>query len=102
VPLTLLRLEPAHAFVVLELGMSAPGQLRTLSAIAEPDDAVNTNVGPAHLEFFASVDAIAAAKAEVLASLRPGGLAVLNGVDATRARQVRAPPARTVPSELSR
>jgi UDP-N-acetylmuramoyl-tripeptide--D-alanyl-D-alanine ligase len=87
VPLTLLRLEPAHAFVVLELGMSAPGELRTLSAIAEPDVAVITNVGPAHLEFFASVDAIAAAKAEVLASLRPGGLAVLNGDDA-RLRRV--------------
>ena len=82
VPLTLLRLDPAHAFVVLELGMSAPGELRTLSGIAEPDVAVITNVGPAHLEFFASVDAIAAAKAEVFEGLRPGGLAVLNGDDA--------------------
>ncbi len=86
-PLTLLRREAGHAFVVLELGMSAPGELRSLSGIAEPDVAVITNVGPAHLEFFASVDAIAAAKAEVLEGLRPGGLAVLNGNDA-RLRRV--------------
>ena len=86
-PLTLLRLEAEHAFAVLELGMSAPGELRVLSGIAEPDVAVITNVGPAHLEFFASVDAIAAAKAEVLEGLRPGGLAVLNGDDA-RLRRV--------------
>jgi len=80
-PLTLFRLELEHAFAVLELGMSAPGELRALSAIAEPDVAVITNVGPAHLEFFPSVDAIALAKAEVLEGLRPRGLAVLNGDD---------------------
>jgi UDP-N-acetylmuramoyl-tripeptide--D-alanyl-D-alanine ligase len=80
-PLTLLRLDAEHAFAVLELGMSAPGELRALSKIAEPDVAVITNVGPAHLEFFASVDAIAAAKAEIFEGLRPGGLAVLNGDD---------------------
>jgi UDP-N-acetylmuramoyl-tripeptide--D-alanyl-D-alanine ligase len=86
-PLTLMRLDAEHAFAVLELGMSAPGELRALSGIAEPDIAVITNVGPAHLEFFASVDAIAAAKAEVLEGLRPGGLAILNGDDA-RLRRV--------------
>jgi UDP-N-acetylmuramoyl-tripeptide--D-alanyl-D-alanine ligase len=80
-PLTLMRLDAEHAFAVLELGMSAPGELRALSGIAEPDVAVITNVGPAHLEFFPSVDAIAAAKAEVFEGLRPGGLAVLNGDD---------------------
>jgi UDP-N-acetylmuramoyl-tripeptide--D-alanyl-D-alanine ligase len=86
-PLTLLRLDDEHAFAVLELGMSAPGELRALSAIAEPDVAVITNVGPTHLEFFPSVDAIAAAKAEVFEGLRPAGLAVLNGDDA-RLRRV--------------
>jgi UDP-N-acetylmuramoyl-tripeptide--D-alanyl-D-alanine ligase len=80
-PLTLLRLSPEHAFAVLELGMSAPGELLALSRIAEPDVAVITNVGPAHLEFFSSVEAIARAKAEVFEGLRPGGLAVLNGDD---------------------
>jgi UDP-N-acetylmuramoyl-tripeptide--D-alanyl-D-alanine ligase len=80
-PLMLLRLRPEHRFAVLELGMSAAGELRHLSGIAEPDVAVITNVAPVHLEFFSSVDAIAAAKAEILEGLRPGGLAVLNGDD---------------------
>jgi len=80
-PLTLVRLAPEHWSAVLELGMSAPGELRGLSAIAEPDIAVITNVGPAHLEFFPSVDAIAEAKAEILEGLRPGGVAVLNAED---------------------
>jgi UDP-N-acetylmuramoyl-tripeptide--D-alanyl-D-alanine ligase len=80
-PLTLVRLGPEHSSAVLELGMSAPGELRGLSAIAQPDVAVITNVGPAHLGFFPSVDAIAEAKAEILEGLRPGGAAVLNGDD---------------------
>ena len=67
--------------------MSAPGELRALSAIAEPDVAVITNVGPAHLGFFSSVDAIGDAKAEILEGLRPGGVAVLNGDD-PRVRRV--------------
>ena len=80
-PLTLLRLRPEHRAAVLELGMSAPGELCALSAIAEPDVATITRVAPVHLEFFASLDAIAAAKAEILEGLRPGGTAVLNGDD---------------------
>jgi len=80
-PLTLLRLEASHVAAVLELGMSAPGELRALSAVAEPDVAVITRVAPVHLEFFASTDAIAEAKAEILEGLRPGGTAVLNGDD---------------------
>jgi UDP-N-acetylmuramoyl-tripeptide--D-alanyl-D-alanine ligase len=80
-PLMLLRLRPEHRFAVFELGMSAAGELRHLSGIAEPDVAVITNVAAVHLEFFASVDAIAAAKAEILEGLRPGGAAVLNGDD---------------------
>jgi UDP-N-acetylmuramoyl-tripeptide--D-alanyl-D-alanine ligase len=80
-PLTLLRLAPAHTAAVLELGMSAPGELRALSAICRPDVAVITRVAPVHLEFFASVSAIADAKAEILEGLAPGGVAVLNHDD---------------------
>jgi UDP-N-acetylmuramoyl-tripeptide--D-alanyl-D-alanine ligase len=80
-PLTLLGLLPEHRFAVLELGMSSAGELRALSAIARPDVAVITLVAPAHLEFFADLDAIAEAKAEILEGLRPGGVAVLNGDD---------------------
>jgi UDP-N-acetylmuramoyl-tripeptide--D-alanyl-D-alanine ligase len=80
-PLTLLRLTPEHRFAVLEVGMSAPGELRLLSSIARPDIAVITLVAPVHLEFFASVDAIADAKAELLEGLREGGVAALNHDD---------------------
>ena len=78
-PLTLLRLSPEHKFAVLELGMSAAGELRELSAIARPDVAIITMVAPVHLEFFASVEAIAAAKAEILEGL--DAIAVLNRED---------------------
>jgi UDP-N-acetylmuramoyl-tripeptide--D-alanyl-D-alanine ligase len=61
--------------------MSAPGELLALADVARPDVAVITNVAPVHLEFFDSVDAIAAAKAEILEGLAPGGVAVLNGDD---------------------
>jgi UDP-N-acetylmuramoyl-tripeptide--D-alanyl-D-alanine ligase len=87
VPLTLLGLAPEHRAAVLELGMSAPGELRELSAIAAPDVAAITNVAPVHLEFFASLDEIALAKAEILEGLRPGGVAVLNGEDARVRRE---------------
>jgi UDP-N-acetylmuramoyl-tripeptide--D-alanyl-D-alanine ligase len=80
-PLTLLRLRPEHEAAVLELGMSAPGELRALARLAEPDVATITRVAPVHLEFFPSVDAIAEAKAEILEGLRPGGTAVLNADD---------------------
>jgi UDP-N-acetylmuramoyl-tripeptide--D-alanyl-D-alanine ligase len=81
-PLSLLRLRPEHTAAVLELGMSAAGELRALSGLARPDVAVITMVAPVHLEFFPSVDAIADAKAEILEGLQPDGVAVLNGDDA--------------------
>jgi UDP-N-acetylmuramoyl-tripeptide--D-alanyl-D-alanine ligase len=80
-PLTLLRLDERHRAAVLELGMSAPGEIRALTALAEPDVAVITRIAPVHLEFFPSLEAIADAKAEILEGLRPGGTAVLNGDD---------------------
>jgi UDP-N-acetylmuramoyl-tripeptide--D-alanyl-D-alanine ligase len=80
-PLTLLKLGAEHEAAVLELGMSAAGELRVLSKIALPDVAVITNVAPVHLEFFASVDAIADAKAEILEGLGASGVAILNGDD---------------------
>ena len=86
-PLTLLRLQPEHRHAVLELGMSAAGELRELSGLARPDVAIITMVAPVHLEFFDSVDAIADAKAEILEGLGPSGLAVLNGDD-PRVRRV--------------
>ncbi|MGE0453043.1 MAG: UDP-N-acetylmuramoyl-tripeptide--D-alanyl-D-alanine ligase [Vicinamibacteria bacterium] len=81
VPLTLFRLRPEHTAVVLEMGMSAPGELGALARIGLPDVAIITLVAPVHLEFFDSLEAIARAKAEILEGLRPGGVAVLNRDD---------------------
>ncbi len=62
---------------MLEMAMRGPGQIAELAAIAEPEVAVITNVGPVHVELLGSVEAIAAAKAEALAALPPGGTAVV-------------------------
>jgi UDP-N-acetylmuramoyl-tripeptide--D-alanyl-D-alanine ligase len=81
VPLTLLRLEPDHEIAVLEMGMSAKGEIRRLAEIAEPNEGLITNVNPVHLEFFKSVDEIAEAKAELLEGLFEPRTAFLNNDD---------------------
>jgi UDP-N-acetylmuramoyl-tripeptide--D-alanyl-D-alanine ligase len=95
-PLTLLRLAPEHRFAVLELGMSAAGELRELTEIARPDAAVITIVAPVHLEFFPSLSAIADAKGEILEGLGPDGVAILNGDDPEVRRVGRAHRGRVV------
>jgi UDP-N-acetylmuramoyl-tripeptide--D-alanyl-D-alanine ligase len=76
-PLTVLEAPPGTEALVLEMGMRGPGQIAELTAIAEPDVAVITAVAPVHLELMGSIEAIAAAKAELVAGLKPGGTAVL-------------------------
>jgi len=78
VPLALLALQPAHEAAVLELGMSAPGEIAHLARLAEPEIGVVTNVAAAHLQFFSSVDAIAGAKRELIENLKCPATAVLN------------------------
>lgn len=80
-PLTLLRLTPAHRAAVLELGMNHAGEISYLGDICQPDVGVITNVAPAHLEGLGSIEGVARAKAELLACIRPGGTAVLNADD---------------------
>ncbi len=80
-PLCLLRAEPYHDVAVLEMGMSAPDEIRKLASIAEPNEGVITNVNPAHLEFFNSVDEIARAKEELLEGLVGERRAYLNNDD---------------------
>jgi UDP-N-acetylmuramoyl-tripeptide--D-alanyl-D-alanine ligase len=83
-PLALLALEPEHDVAVVELAMSAPGEIARLARLAEPQVGVITNVAPVHLQFFDSVDAIALAKRELidyLATVGPDAVAVLNEDD---------------------
>jgi len=75
-PLTILEAPEDTATLVLEMAMRGAGQIAELVAIAAPEVAVITNVGPVHVELLGSVAAIAAAKAEILADLPPGGTAV--------------------------
>jgi UDP-N-acetylmuramoyl-tripeptide--D-alanyl-D-alanine ligase len=80
-PLSILKLRESHKIVVLEMGMSHPGEIRRLAQIAPPDVAVITNVLPVHLEFLKSMANIADAKKEILDGLKQNGAAVLNGDD---------------------
>jgi UDP-N-acetylmuramoyl-tripeptide--D-alanyl-D-alanine ligase len=76
-PLTILAAPAETEVLVLEMAMRGAGQIAELAAIAEPDVGVIVNVGPVHLELLGSVEAVAAAKAELLVDLRPGATAVL-------------------------
>jgi UDP-N-acetylmuramoyl-tripeptide--D-alanyl-D-alanine ligase len=76
-PLTILSATRDAEVLVLEMAMRGVGQIAELCAIAEPDVAAITNIGPVHLELLGTLDAIAEAKAEILGSLDEGGRAVI-------------------------
>ncbi len=78
VPLTLLRILPEDRWAVIEMGASGPGEIATLSRIAQPTVALVNNVGTAHLQGFGSVEGIAAAKGEIYSNLRRDGVALIN------------------------
>lgn len=77
-PLSLLNIADDTEWMVAEMGMSVPGELRQVSLLGRPEVAVFTNVRPVHLENFANLRGIADAKAELLAGLADGGLVVAN------------------------
>jgi len=81
VPLTILRLEPHHTAAVLEMGMQQPGEITRLADLARPSVGIVTMVGTVHLEYFASPEALARAKGELVTALPPDGLALLNAED---------------------
>src|SRR5204862_5336399 len=80
-PLSLIDLRERPEIAVVELGMNHAGESSTLGRVARPDLRVWTNVGEAHLGFFASLDAIADAKAEILEGADASTLLVANADD---------------------
>lgn len=86
--LSILQMETGSArpsdfdVAVLEMGQSMFGEIKRLAGVAPPDIAVELNVAPVHLEFFESVEHIAAGKAQLVENLKPGGTAILNADDA--------------------
>ena len=78
VPLTLLRLRAEDCYAVIEMGMSAAGEIRCLTELAQPSIALVNNAGAAHLQDLGSVAAVAEAKGEIFAGLTTDGVAIIN------------------------
>ena len=79
VPITLLSMEPNTEVVVVEMGMDHFGELDFLSRLVQPDVAVITMIGEAHIEFFGTRDKIADAKMEIIHGLKEDGTFIFNG-----------------------
>ena len=78
VPLSLARMPRETAFGVFEIGMNHAGEIAPLAGFAQPHVAIVTTVEPVHMEFFASVEAIAEEKGEIFSGLVAGGTAIIN------------------------
>lgn len=81
VPLTVLGAKADDSVLVIEMGMRGPGEIARLSRCTEPDVAVITNIGSAHIGRLGSREAIAAAKCEITAALNPQGVVVIPAGD---------------------
>lgn len=81
VPLTLLRLEPAHRYAVIEMGANRAGDVAALVEIGHPTVGLITNAGAEHLEGFGSIEGVARAEGEMVAGLEPGATAIINADD---------------------
>ncbi|MBN9142178.1 MAG: UDP-N-acetylmuramoyl-tripeptide--D-alanyl-D-alanine ligase [Micrococcales bacterium] len=101
-PMTMLRIDEATRYLVLEMGAGGPGQIARLVEIAHPDIAVVLKVGLAHAGGFGGIDATEAAKAEMVTELTPRDVAVLNVDDERVARMAHRTAARVVGFGLSR
>jgi UDP-N-acetylmuramoyl-tripeptide--D-alanyl-D-alanine ligase len=89
VPLSLARCPASARFAIAEIGMNHAGEIDALVKMVRPHVAIITTVEPVHLEFFAGIEAIADAKAEIFAGIEPGGVAVLNHDNSQFARLSR-------------
>jgi UDP-N-acetylmuramoyl-tripeptide--D-alanyl-D-alanine ligase len=81
VPLTLLRIEAANRFAVIEIGSNHAGEVAALVKIAKPTVGIITNAGAEHLEGFGSIEGVARAEGEMVEGLEPSGIAVINADD---------------------
>jgi UDP-N-acetylmuramoyl-tripeptide--D-alanyl-D-alanine ligase len=88
-PLEILQAPADTEVLVLEMAMRGTGQIAQLAAIAEPDVAVIVSVGPVHLELLGTLEAVAAAKSELIAALSPGATAVVPAGEKLLARHLR-------------
>jgi UDP-N-acetylmuramoyl-tripeptide--D-alanyl-D-alanine ligase len=88
VPLTLFQLDPGYEALVLELGMSSPGEISILTKICQPQIGVITNIGPAHLESMQSMQRIAKAKFELPDNMPSPKTLVLNADDRILAKRI--------------
>ncbi|MBQ8481300.1 MAG: UDP-N-acetylmuramoyl-tripeptide--D-alanyl-D-alanine ligase [Alphaproteobacteria bacterium] len=78
VPQSLCEMDMKASYAVIEMGMSAKGEISYLTNLVKPDIAVITNVYPMHIEFFENFEGIAGAKAEIFESMSKNGVAVIN------------------------
>ncbi|MGH2514998.1 MAG: alanine racemase, partial [Ktedonobacterales bacterium] len=88
-PLSLGALEPTHRYAVVELGADHPSEIADLCALVRPWAGVVTNVSPAHLRYFGSVNALGTELGRLPALLPSDGLAILNGDDSATRAMVR-------------
>jgi UDP-N-acetylmuramoyl-tripeptide--D-alanyl-D-alanine ligase len=89
VPLSLARCPASVRFAIFEIGMNHAGEIDALVRMVRPHVAIITTVEPVHLEFFAGIEAIADAKAEIFLGVEPGGAVVLNRDNSQFARLQR-------------
>ncbi|MGA1868302.1 MAG: UDP-N-acetylmuramoyl-tripeptide--D-alanyl-D-alanine ligase [bacterium] len=78
VPLTLIKIEPHHKYVVIEMGMNARGEIAYLTDLADPTIGIITNIGHAHIGLLGSREKIFKAKAELLKGMKKSGFVVLD------------------------
>ncbi len=81
VPLSVLQLNASHRYAVFELGANHRGEIAHTVQIVQPDVALITNIAPAHIEGFGSIQGVADAKGEIYKGLKAGGVAVVNADD---------------------
>ena len=77
-PMTVLKINAQHELAILEMGTNTRGEIRRLTEIAEPDIGLITNIGPAHLEGFKSVETVREEKLDLFRNMPKAGVAIIN------------------------